>query len=310
MQQRQALALLSVVLVVAIGLAAWLWPGCPRATSTAPAVELPASVDGWTPRGPTASYDPTTIFDYIDGHAEVYLAYGLRRCLTRRYGGPDGEADIVVDLFELASAADAFGVATYDREGSSVAIGRDALLRHGWLSFWQDAFFVSVLSERETGRSRAAVVAMGRDLANRLPSGGSVPAIVSALPAVGLDPRQVRFLRHSQILNTHLFVDDENLLGLGPSTSAALGRYARDGSQGYLLLVDYPSASLAGSAADAFGKRFALDPTEGIAQVMDRGWFAARARDARLAAVIDAGSQQLAATLLSEALDRRTGGKP
>lgn len=308
MQPRQTLALLAAILVVAVGLAAWFWSSASRATSRTAALDLPASMEGWTPRGPTTSYDPTTIFDYIDGHAEVYLAYGLRRCLSRRYGGPAGEADIVVDLFELGSAADAFGVATYDREGSPVAIGRDGLLRHGWLSFWQDAYFVSVLSERETERSRKAILAMGGDLAGRLPSGGRVPDVIAALPSDGLDLSEVRFLRHPQILNTHVFVDDENVFGLGPDTSAALGRYTRDGAQAYLLVVDYPAAEAASGVVAAVGKRFALDPGRGVAQVADRGWFAARARGARMAAVVDAASAHLASQLVSDALDAKTGG--
>lgn len=310
MRQRQVVGLLAVVLVIAAGAVAWLRLGRSPAASDLAEVGLPAATDGWNARGPTVSYDPQTIFGYIDGHAEVYLAYGLRRCLTRRYAGPDGEADILVDLFELASPADAYGVATYDREGSPAAVGRDGLVRHGWLSFWQGPYFASVLSERETERSQAAVLALGRTLAARLPAEGSAPAIVSKLPPDGLQPREVRFLRHPQILNTHVFVDDENLFVLGPTTSAALGRYVRGESEAYLLLVEYPSAALAGEAARAVRERFAMGDDGDATQVSDRGWFAARARDAHVAAVIGAGSRELAATLISQALGVETGGTP
>ena len=76
---------------------------------------LPLEVAGWTASGDSEIYDTESIFAYIDGHAEVYLAYGMKRCVSRRYVESDGGAEIVVDLFEMASPADAFGVFSHDR---------------------------------------------------------------------------------------------------------------------------------------------------------------------------------------------------
>ena len=105
---------------------------------------LPGDATGWRAADDDQVFDTETIFSYIDGHAEVYLAYGMKRCIARRYAGPDGEPDIIVDLYELASDADAFGVFTHDRDGEEVEVGQDGLYRHGWLSFWQGRWFGSV----------------------------------------------------------------------------------------------------------------------------------------------------------------------
>jgi hypothetical protein len=71
---------------------------------------------GWRAADPGELYDQESIFSYIDGHAEVYLAYGMTGCLARRYNGPPGEAALALDVFEVGSPADAYGVASYDRE--------------------------------------------------------------------------------------------------------------------------------------------------------------------------------------------------
>ena len=112
----------------------------------------------------------------------------------------------------------------------------------------------------------------------------------------------MRFLRHPQILNTHLWLDDENVLALRPGVRAALGQYHREGVGAHLLLADYPSPDAAARAARAFGGRFGLGPdgTRPV-EVSERGWFAARARGARLAAVLVAGSPQLAEALMRDA---------
>jgi len=74
---------------------------------------LPEKVMDWTKSGEDQIYDDRTIFDYIDGAAEVYRAYGMKRCFSRRYSGPEGSA-MILDIFEMASPQDAFGVFTHD----------------------------------------------------------------------------------------------------------------------------------------------------------------------------------------------------
>ena len=252
-------------------------------------ITIPDSIAGWTAAGPATVYDPKSIFSYIDGHAEVYLAYGMKRCVSRRFTGPAGESDIVTDVFELASPEDAYGVFTHDRDGETVDIGRDALFRSGWLSFWKGPHFVSVVAEGESDRGRQAALDVGRAVAARLPDGGGRPAIVSQLPPKDLDPRSVRFLRHPQILNTHVFVADENVLALAPDTSVALGTYTRGAGRAFLLLAEYPDGARAAAAADAFRAgllkgKLGDDPVA----VGDRGFFALRTSGRRVDVVLSA----------------------
>ena len=216
---------------------------------------MPTEVAGWRPLDEGQIYDTESIYSYIDGHAEVYLAYGMVRCLSRRYSGPEGEPDIVLDLFEQASPADAFGVFTHDRDGEEVDIGQGGLFRHGWLSFWKGHWFGSVYAEGESEASIEAVLALGRAAADAINEVGDVPPLVAELPADGLDPRSVRYLHTQEILNGVVYLGYENALRFGPEVDAVVGRYQRPDGGGWLLLVDYPddaSAELAeGGAIEA-----------------------------------------------------------
>jgi len=219
------------------------------------AAALPPEIAGWRASGGDQIYDTETIFQYIDGHAEVYLAYGMKRCLARRYSGSESEPDIVLDLFELASAADAYGVFTHDRDGDEVDVGQGALLRTGWLSFWKGRWFGSVYSEGESEPAYDAVIAISRAAAEAITDEGEVPALVSELPVDGLDLRSVRFLHTQEILNSVVYLGFENVLRLGPEIDAVLGRYDREDGNAWLLLVNYPDTETAswaeGSAAEA-----------------------------------------------------------
>jgi hypothetical protein len=305
MQQGAALWVLLVLIVLAaVAIAAWFFLQ-PDDTEPASGLadELPRSVDGWTAAEPATVYDQESIYSYIDGHAEVYLAYGMSRCLARRYTAPAGESDLVLDIFELASPADAYGVFTHDTDGEPVGIGDGSLYRYGWLSFWQDRYFVSLLAEAESERAEQAVLDLARGVAALLPAAGSSPpAIVSALPAAGLEPRSVRFLRHPQILANHIYLDEENLFALGAKTAAVLASYQREESGARLLLIDYPEAAAATRAQGAFGARFLpAGAGEGPAESETGGWYGSRVAATRLIVVIGADDQQTAAALLDEA---------
>lgn len=308
-----------VVSLIVVAAAAGVWylrrPAHAPAQADPPPSDLVRlgldSVAGWTASGPSATYDPESIYSYIDGHAEVYRAYGMRRCVSRRFAGPAGEPDLVVDVFELASPEDAFGVFTHDRDGEPAGVGNDSLFRHGWLSFWTGPYFVSIVAEGESERSRLAVLETGRAVARVLPQpGGGRPAIVDDLPAADLDPRSVRFLRHAQILNTHVFVSDDNVLALEPDTAAALGTYRRGSQRAFLLIVDYPDAARASAAAQGFRSALLEGAGEGEAvAVGERGYFALRVAGRRVRAVLAAQSVDLARELVARSAAAAGGAR-
>jgi hypothetical protein len=239
----------------------------PAAEDESVYLSIPVEVAGWHGTGDWEVYDTDTIYDYIDGHAEVYMAYGLRRCLSRRYAGPEGEPDIVLDLFEQASPADAFGVFTHDRDGDDVDIGQGGLFRQGWLSFWKGHWF---------GRAAAAAIS----------EIGEVPPLVAELPEEGLDPRSVRFLHTQEILNGVVYLGYENALRFGPEVDAVVGRYQRPDGGAWLLLVDYPDEAAAKKA-------------EGGA--IEAG-IAVRRKGSRLAAVLAPEPQAAGDGLLADAV--------
>ena len=286
-------------LVFALPLVAFAF-GCVGRTDSAPGTP-PADVGDWRAVGEPESYDTETIFAYIDGHAEVYLAYGMRSCVSRRYAGPEGQPDIVVDVFTMATPDDAFGVFTVDLDGEDAAVGHDGRYRYGWLSFWKGSLFVSIYSEDETDATRDAVFAIGHRIAAGIDADAPRPAIVAGLPAKGLERKSVRFLRSEVILRTHLYLGESDVAGLGPDTAAALAKYGRDGLSAHLMIVQYPDEHRAMAAAELFSDRF-LNGEPGSKPVQDSvgRWYAVRRGGQFVAMVLGAGSEVMALDLLDE----------
>jgi hypothetical protein len=152
---------------------------------------LPSQIGLWTAESKDRMYDRETIFSYIDGAGEVYRAYNMRSCLSRRYTSPNAPA-IVLDIFDMGTSEDAFGVFTHDRDGRAVDVGQGALYRPGWLSFWKGRF--------------------SRVVASLIKDQGPKPGLLLKLPPEGLQSRSIRYLHHHTLLNYHFYLADENIL--------------------------------------------------------------------------------------------------
>lgn len=262
---------------------------------------LPPAVLGWKPQGEERAYDRTTVYDYMDGGAEVYLAYGLTRLRVAVYARP-GEPSITVNLFEMDSEAGAYGAFTFEREDEGVPVGQGGEYGGGLLRFWQGRTFALLQADRETPGVREAVLALGKGAAAGLGPPGKAPRLPSALPSDGLRPLTVRYALSPLLLETLERQAWGNPLGLGPRCEAALGRYGRVGNPERVLIARFPDAAGASAGASAFLKAKGPDkaipgqPFNGAA-----GWSAAAASGSFVVLVLDAPDAAGAKRRLEEA---------
>jgi hypothetical protein len=263
---------------------------------------LPEELGPWKKDGDDQFFDSTTIFDYIDGAGEVYRAYRLRKCLARRYSNQG--SFLTLDVFDMGSSGDAYGVFTYDRQGDPIGLGQDGLSGAGWLRFWKGRFFVSIIDETQTPDSAQIAGTLARMASGLIREDGRRPDLVLQLPNRGLQPETVRYLHDPTILNTHYYLSDENLLHLGPATDAVLASYRRDPGSVLLLVVSYPTEKDAREAHGSVTSRYLPDAgKDGAAKLENGKWSAVAVRGGILAFVLEAGSIEQSKEMISEALD-------
>ena len=263
-------------------------------------VNLPQQAGAWSARSGDQIFDQKTIFSYINGAAEVYKAYNFGQCLSRRYTLSGGPA-IILDIFDMGSSQDAYGVFTHDLDGSKVDIGQDGRLRPGWLSFWKDRFFVSIYVEEETPAGEKAVKDLGRQVADKISGHGTRPSILEYLPLNGLQADTIRYLHHPIVLNYHYYLSDENILNISADTDVALAAYRRGSQTARLLLVKYPTSEKAHQSRAAFLKHYLPDADRQGAALLENGkWAAVKEKGYLLAIVLEAVSRRFADHLLEE----------
>ena len=280
-------------------------PSCARTQTPVAVLEgVAAEVNGLRVAGGDESYPASAIFSYLDGGAEVYLAYNLRSCTARRYAG--GDRELIVDVFDMGSSADAFGVFSRDLDGEPVAVGQGARLRPGWLSAWKGRFYLSLTADRDDERAQRELLELGRATAAAVASEGPPPPLLRRLPPEGLDPERRAYLHDHVTLASHAALPAGNPLGLGAVTEVAIGRYRRGESAATLLLASYPTAAAAGAGAGALATAWGAAP--GVATRDEMGRFrAVAAQGPVVAAVVGSLDEETTHALLADALSGATG---
>ena len=217
-------------------------------------------VADWTWDGKEIKYNSRTLFEYIDGAAELYLAYGFQNLTVRRFE-KSRQPPIVVEIYEMASSEDAYGLFSFERQGEAIGIGQGSELEGGLLRFWKGKYFVSIYADGEGVEGDSAILKLGKAAADSISAMGPEPKLVGFVPSrdLGLVDKSVRYLKSHVLLNQLFFVSHQNILNLSRETEAVLAQYVRDKKRTELLLVRYPNSKEAGDAYQSFMKAYLPD---------------------------------------------------
>jgi len=266
---------------------------------------LPAEVAGWKTAGKDSIYNRSTLFDYIDGGAELYLSYGLKEVVNRRYKN-EGKPDIIVDIFDMATPQNSFGVFSQSMESVDKSFGQGSQISKGMIIFWKDQYYISMMAHPETNESRKALQTLAAKINRAITKEGSLPGIITLLPEEALVRESIRYFRHHAWLNAHYFIADNNLLHINDATEALLAKYRKGDTRALLLLVEYPNAQSAQEAYRDF-VTFYLSNVSGQVpvQIEDGTWTSCRLSGNLFIAVFNAVRAVDATRLLDEVEKKR-----
>ncbi len=261
---------------------------------------LPTEADGWKWDRKETEYNSKTLFKYMDGAAELYLAYGFQNLTVRRLEKP-GQPPLIVELYEMASSEDAYGVFSYEHQDETVGIGQGSEFGGGLLRFWKGKYFVSIYAEGDWKEVESAILAMGRATANSIPATGQEPKLIGYIPGkdLGLIDKSVRYLKSHVLLNQRFFIAHQNILNLSRKTEAVLAQYLQDKQKTQLLLIQYPDSNGAADAYHSFMKVYLPDAGgKDHSKTEDRKWTFARQRNEFVLIVFGTPTEAAAKALL------------
>jgi hypothetical protein len=184
-----------------------------------------------------------------------------------------GQPDIIVDLFDMGTSQNAFGVFSHTRETVDTTLGQGFQQTEGSVLFWKNRYFISILAHPETVESKKAVFKLAKEIETSIAQEGPLPEILNYLPQKSLAEESIRYFHHHVWLNSYYFVAHENILHINEKTDAILAKYGEKGKRAILLLVKYPQVNDAKLAYDDFLKYYLPELSEEqIVQIEDSTW--------------------------------------
>ncbi len=289
-------------LICLLGL--WLGlAGCPS-SSPPPGLERllpPAGIlKGVEAAGKPMVYVGPQLFDYMNGGADLYYEYGFEQALVQRYKTPQG--GITAEIYQMPSAADAYGIFSTDRTGDHPAIGQAAALKFGLLTFWQDRYFVRLFADKSTAAS--GLTSLGRAVAATIGTTGPAPAMLAAKSLAAIPADTILYFKGPVALNNVYFLSHDNVLSLQPGVSGITFAYPAAGEEARIIMVQYPDTQAAETAFDRLCAATAFKQAQVAGPVCSgqtrNGHGGARLQADRIALILDAAQAGALATHLNQ----------
>jgi len=261
---------------------------------------IPKQLGDWKAQAEDEFYDRNRLFEYINGGAELYLAYDFQQAFVRRYAG-SGHAEIILDIYDMGNPGDAFGVFSVERQDESIGIGQGSEYGGGLLRFWKDRFFVSIMTTGDEQLAKSDMIKLAQDVDQSIELQGVKPALLKVLPPEGLRRKSLRFFHTAPILNRQYFLADKNILKLDKDTDCVLAKYHQKDSSAYVLLIQYQSSEMAEDAYRSFLASYMPEAAEsGITQVENKTWVMTKRNKNFLILVLEATHKDFGKDLLAK----------
>jgi hypothetical protein len=162
-----------------------------------PSSLLPDTLSGYVRTGAVREFTAENLYEYVDGHAEYYISAGFIGLSVGEYTRSEtghGSPELVVEIFDLGSALQAFGVLA-DEAGEvpmESSVGAFSLRTSRGLSFVAGRYYVKV----NLFRDGAPLLEFAERIAGDIGEGFDIQNIFSKFPDIGT-PIATRFIREA-----------------------------------------------------------------------------------------------------------------
>lgn len=175
---------------VFLGLA--LWTGLPLAVGAQP-LAFP-SIEGWTLAGQPQTFSSDTLYDYIDGGADLYLKYEFKELTVVEYR--KDEMSVSAEVYRHGDPDHAFGIYSQERVPTAqfLPIGSQGYYENGVCNFIRGGYYVKLSSENTGADDREILLHFAQRISENLSGPSALPEILRVFPTEGKKPNAEKFI--------------------------------------------------------------------------------------------------------------------
>lgn len=183
-------------------------------------------VAGWKQSGEIQTFSPKTLYEYIDGAADLYLMYDFQALKVAEYQN-EKKGSVTVEVYFHKTPIHAFGIYSQERlpDASFINTGAQGYVESNVLNFLTGPYYVKISSYNTGAEDREILLTFAKKVAEGLGEKGSLPSILSAFP----DERKIK--------NSEKFIN-KNFLGYSFLHSAFTADYELSGAKFKLFVIE------------------------------------------------------------------------
>ncbi len=153
-------------------------------------------VAGWELAEPPQYYFPDTLFEYINGAAEAYLSYDFKELLVAQYKNAESPASLTLEIYDLGSAKNAFGIYSTERypESQFLSIGIQGYQEEGTLNFVTGTKYIKLLCFDCGEEAQQRLELLAREVDKQVKEKGSLPEPLNYFPKEGVIANSEKFI--------------------------------------------------------------------------------------------------------------------
>ena len=151
---------------------------------------------GLTRTSPIKEYPADSLYNYLDGAADEYIAYGIIKVISSEYAKDDFNCSI--DLFDFSDKLGAFGIYAKRRlpTDNYIDLGTESLIGNSYVYYFKDRFFMTVNTYGRGLPELGLLSDLAAAVDSVLPGDGTYPDQIMVFP-------QKRLVTHSEKFYPH-----------------------------------------------------------------------------------------------------------
>lgn len=152
-------------------------------------------MSGWDQPGKPQTYSPETLYECIDGAADLYLSYDFRELHVAEYTNAQ-KASVTVEIYRHSTPTQAFGIYSQERLANAklLDIGAEGYQEPTVLNFFTGPYYVKISGYETGAEDEKILLAFGLKVEEILGGKTPLPDILSAFPKEGLKQHSEKFI--------------------------------------------------------------------------------------------------------------------
>ena len=150
---------------------------------------------GWKQDGKPQVFSPRTLYEYINGAADLYLTYEFQDLNVAEYKG-GGKAAVTVEVYRQSNSTQAFGIYSQERLPNArfLDIGAQGYQEPNVLNFVVGPYYVKINGYSTGAEDEQTMLAFGRKMEEILGGKSALPKILSSFPREGMKKNTEKFV--------------------------------------------------------------------------------------------------------------------